>query len=320
MVKRYGAIVHPQEMDEAWLRRMKDAGLNVLGLHPEGGKDADRTLRNLIEDTNLPERKRLYRMAQEMGIEIEFEMHVLSYLLPRRLFDVHPEWFRMNTEGERVADFNFCVSNEEALAYVADRAALLAQILRPTTDKYYFWLDDVQGYRCNCEKCRELSPSDLQLTCVNAMLEGVRKINPKAKMAYIAYQDAMQVPQKVKPVPGVFLEYAPIYRDSSIPINDSTCEKNVKEAAPIDALLEFFGKEDSQVLEYWVDNSRYSKWTRPPKYMPFCEDVMRSDVPFYKKKGFESITSFACFLGADYVELFGEPPIKDYGEVLHAGE
>ena len=29
MVKRYGAIVHPQEMDEAWLHRMKEAGLNI---------------------------------------------------------------------------------------------------------------------------------------------------------------------------------------------------------------------------------------------------------------------------------------------------
>lgn len=43
---------------------------------------------------------------------------------------------------------------------------------------------------------------------------------------------------------------------------------------------------------------------------------MQSDVQAYREMGFESITSFGCFLGADYRELWGEPPVKRYGEIL----
>ncbi len=316
MVNRYGAIIHPEELNEAWLERMKQANLNVLGLHPVGGAHADDSLKAMIEDEFLPEKQALYAQARAMGLEIEYEMHVLSYLLPRRLFERHPDWFRMNEQGERVNDFNFCVSNPQALEYVARRAQLLAQIFRPTTDRYYFWLDDVAGYKCHCPKCRALSASDQQLIAVNAMQRSIRQINPKSKLAYIAYMDALKTPTAVKPEPGVFLEYAPIRRDSNRPLNDPECPQNMAEAEPIAALLDFFGRKDSQVLEYWVDNSRFSNWTKPPQYMPLNEAVMEQDVAFYKQLGFESLTSFACYLGDDYTALHGEPPIRRYGEIL----
>ena len=46
------------------------------------------------------------------------------------------------------------------------------------------------------------------------------------------------------------------------------------------------------------------------------EAVMQEDVKAYRSMGFESITSFGCYLGADYRELWGEPPVKRYGEIL----
>ena len=38
----------------------------------------------------------------------------------------------------------------------------------------------------------------------------------------------------------------------------------------------------------------------------------------YKKLGFESITTFACFLGEEYRTLYGMPDIRAYGEALSA--
>lgn len=316
MSNRYGAIIHPQDWDARWLELMQAAGLNVLGLHPVGGHQADIYLRDLIEEARLPERRALYEQARSMGIDIEYEMHALSYLLPRRIFGAHPEWFRMDERGERVADFNFCASSEAALRYIADRAELLALALPPTTDRYYFWLDDVTGYGCHCPECSRLTPSDQQLLAANAILDGIRRVNPKGKLAYLAYQDALNVPRIVKPSEGIFLEYAPIGRDSFKALDDAECPQNAAQAEPIDALLDFFGRKDSQVLEYWVDNSRFSGWQRPPKRMTLAEDVMRADVAFYRSKGFESLTSFACYLGADYESLYGEPPVRRYGEIL----
>ena len=96
MIQRYGAVIHPEELSDTWLERMKQAGLNVLGLHPVGGVHADQSLKDMIEDEFLPEKQALYARARSMGLEIEYEMHALSYLLPRRLFKRHPDWFRMN--------------------------------------------------------------------------------------------------------------------------------------------------------------------------------------------------------------------------------
>ena len=316
MSRRYGAIIHPDELNMRWLERAHAAGINVLGLHPVGGVHADESLRAMIEDEFLPERKALYARARELGMDIEYEMHALSYLLPRRMFDVHPDWFRMNEQGARVADFNFCPSNRDALEYISGRAALLAQVFRPTTDRYYFWLDDVHGAACHCPKCREFTPSDQQLIAVNAMLSGIRSVNPRAKLAYIAYNDAIQVPRAVRPAEGVFLEYAPINRDSNRPMSDPDCAANFSEVMPVKALLNFFGRQDSQVLEYWIDNSRFSNWTKPPKHMTLNEEVMRKDVAFYRELGFESLTSFACYLGEDYYALYGEPPVQRYGKIL----
>ena len=119
MSRRYGAIIHPDELNMRWLERAHAAGINVLGLHPVGGVHADESLRAMIEDEFLPERRALYARARELGMDIEYEMHALSYLLPRRMFDVHPDWFRMNEQGARVADFNFCPSNRDALEYIS---------------------------------------------------------------------------------------------------------------------------------------------------------------------------------------------------------
>ena len=47
---------------------------------------------------------------------------------------------------------------------------------------------------------------------------------------------------------------------------------------------------------------------------------MRADCQAYKALGFEAVTSFGCFLGADYDALYGEPPVLRYGELLAAEE
>lgn len=171
---------------------------------------------------------------------------------------------------------------------------------------------------CHCPDCRQLSPSDQQLRTVNAMLTGLRRYNRSAKLCYIAYHDAMDVPRKVQPLDGVFLEYAPIKRDFHRPINDMDSPENVSEARSLRELVAFFGAQDARVLDYWMDNSLYSNWTKPPRLFTLDEEVMKRDTAFYASLGFECVTSFGCYLGPDYRRLYGRPPILRYGEVLGA--
>lgn len=313
-----GIIVHPQDLTADWIERMAAAGLNCLGLHPEGGTLAHETLQQAIDLHNSPERAALRALAAEKGIKVEYEAHAMSWLIPRSLFGEHPDWFRMDESGARRVDFNMCPSNTEALEYLAERTALLASLLDTGSHKYYFWTDDVRGYSCGCPECRKLSPSDQQLIMVNAMLKGLKAYDPEAQLCYLAYHDALDVPACIKPAEGVFLEYAPIERDHHRPLNDPECEKNIRETAPLKALLDYFGTATARVLDYWMDNSMFSKWKRPPQPFRLDADVMARDIGYYKALGFTDITCFGCFLGPDFDALYGECDLKEYGDILNA--
>ena len=256
------------------------------------------------------------RNARSLGIDVEYQAHAMAWLLPRKLFSQVPEWFREDEHGSRQADFNLCASNEDALAYVAERTALLARMLETGTNRYYFWLDDVPGCECHCARCRALNASDQQLKIVNAMLDGLRTVKPDAKLCFLAYHDTMVLPAKIQPKDGVFLEYAPFKRDHHRALNDPSCEMNAKEIENLAALVDFFGKKDSVALDYWMDNSKFSNWTKPPKPFTLDEETLKADVRLYDELGFETVTCFGCYLGPDYRALHGEAPIGRYGECI----
>lgn len=316
-VERRGILVHPEDLTLGWIDRMASAGLNTLGLHPVGGVQAHESLQRAIDAHGSAQSRRLRAEALARGISVEYEAHVMAWLLPRERFAKHPEWFRMNEKGERTADFNLCASNPDALDFVAERTAELASLLDTGARKHYFWLDDVTGYRCHCPACRALSAGDQQLKIVNAMLGGLRRRNPEAKLCYLAYHDALEVPRGVEPADGVFLEYAPIRRDHHRPIADAGCERNAAEVKPLKELISFFGAKDARVLDYWMDNSLFSNWTKPPKPFRLDAEVMAADVDFYRSLGFEEITSFGCYLGPDYEALYGEASLEEYGRILN---
>ena len=312
-LKERGILVHPEELTEGWLERMREAGLNTLGLHPAGGSRAHLTLESAVEGHTSARMRSLRARAKELGIFITYEAHAMRYLMPSSLFGAHPAWFRMDERGQRVPDFNFCPSNPEALEYLSERAGQLAAKLDTGTDLFAFWLDDVAGRTCHCPLCQRLTPSDQQLIIVNAMLKGLRRRNPQARLSYLAYHDALKPPRNVEPTEGVYLELAPIDRDHHRPMPEQGYGETIK------ALIGFFGAKDAKVLEYWMDNSLYSGWKKPPRPFALDEDVMRRDVEYYLSMGFERLTSFGCYLGEDYEALYGLAPIEQYGRILHGG-
>lgn len=83
MFQNRGIIIHPEEYNENWLNELKEAELNVLGLHPVGGVKANETLESAIRLHGLKEMQNQIKKANEMGIRVEYEAHVLGWLLPR---------------------------------------------------------------------------------------------------------------------------------------------------------------------------------------------------------------------------------------------
>ena len=307
-MKSASLIIHPDELSKKWIDRMADAKIPILALHPVGGPAAAKSLSDMVEKLSTPEYRELLDYAAERGLKIEYEMHSARYLLPEAEFSAHPEWFRMNKDGERTADYNLCACSEEAVAYFAERAAALAKMLYRSTDRYFFWLDDAKDAFCHCERCRELSPSDQQLKILNAVIRRLKRDNPRATLAYLAYFECIKPPVSIKPDDGIFLEYAPFERNFKRPLSEDA------QSAPILDLLAVFGKESAKALDYWYDNSLYSNWTKPPKAFSVEGEVMREDFAFYRSLGFSDFSSFACYLGADYEELFGEVDVCPFAD------
>lgn len=304
-------LIHPEELDRTWIHRCTDMNLTGLALHPVGGADAHQSLAAMLELLDQPGYRQLLDEAADAGLDIEYEMHALRYLLPKDLFEKHPDWFRMNQDGQRTADFNFCVTNHEAMDYVAKNAANLVKKLYCSSSRYFLWMDDVGTAACCCPNCSQYSPSEQQLMVMNRILQELQKDNPHATLAHLAYTGCLQAPEKVKPLPGIFLEYAPFDRDFHRPITDD-CAKNTAQWQPLEKLLQVFGCDTAKVLDYWLDNSLYSQWTKPPKSFQADDAVIQADFQAYYALGFRDFSSFACYLGKDYTDLYGEPDLSAF--------
>ncbi len=298
-------LIHPHELSKRWIDKMVSLKVTTLGLHPVGGPDADKSLLDLIERLKTPEFRALLDYAKEKGLKIIYELHALSYLLPRSEFERHPEWFRMDADGNRTPDMNLCVDSKEALDYIAARAVELADALYLSEPEYYFWLDDAKDAICHCDKCKDLSASDQQLIVLNRMVKELRIKRPEARLSYLAYFASITPPETVKPENGIFVEYAPYERDFTKPVTAMP----QADRDNLSALLSYFGKENARVLEYWFDNSLFSHYTKPPQSLyPIAENV-KADIAYYLSLGFADIATFACYLGDDYIELYGEPDL-----------
>lgn len=304
-------LVHPDEVSKTWIDRMADAGIMVLGIHPVGGKKAADSLADLLERVKTPQFRELIDYAKSRGLEIEYEFHAAGYLLPRSLFEQHPEYFRVDGEGNRTPDWNFCVSSAEALELVADRAMEVIKSLYGSRPYYYLWLDDKRGSHCHCERCRAFSCSDQQMLVINAIAQKLEQWDPAAKIAYLAYFGNV-VPPAVKPRSNVFVEYAPFEKY----VSRDNPERIRVEQESFEKLPEVFGTKDLKILEYWYDNSMYSGWKKPPKEFFLDRAAMEQDIANYKKSGARQIASFACFLGPDYEELYAPVDITPFAETV----
>jgi hypothetical protein len=220
----------------------------------------------------------------------------------------------MDDKGRRTADANCCVHSEAALALMAENAVTIAKTLKPSTGRYFYWGDDAQPW-CQCPKCRELSASEQALMVENRLCQALRDVDSEAQLSHLAYANTMTAPNKVKPEKGVFLEYAPIKRRYDIPLEQ---QQDLAEGlAALDANLKVFPKETAQVLEYWLDVSRFSHWKRPAVRLPWKKDVLESDVRVYWKRGIRHITTFAAWVDGDYRKRFGNLDfISEYGQGL----
>ena len=47
-------LIHPEELTEKWIKRMVENGVDILALHPVGGKNAHESLKSMLETLKTP--------------------------------------------------------------------------------------------------------------------------------------------------------------------------------------------------------------------------------------------------------------------------
>lgn len=301
-----GIVLSPGDLNFDWVRAASHAGLNLIALHH---------VTDVLDFVQTAPGHDFSTRALAAGIEVEYELHAMHLLLPRERFGREPNWFRMDANGARTPDGNFCPSNSDALAMVCENAVRLANRLRPTTHRYFLWQDDGSPW-CRCPKCRELTDPDQDLLVMNAIIAALRRVDSRAGLAYLAYHNTLGPPRQIEPSDGVFLEWAPIHRCYDHALDDPACEVNRTHRKALESLLDVFAASRGHVLEYWMDCSLFSRYKRPAVRLPFRPEIMEQDVACYASRGFRSITSFGVYLDREYAETYGEPPVDEYERIL----
>lgn len=294
-----------------WPTRAKRVGLSTVATHifPH----------EVAAFIQADDGQKFLETCRGLGVQVEHELHAMSDLLPRALFDKDPAMFPMTDQGDRVREYNLCVHSPAALDVVAENAVKYTKILRSTTSRYFYWIDDGRPM-CRCPKCRGLSDSDQALLLEHHVLQAIRQVDPRGRLAHLAYARTLQPPTQIKPLPGIFLEFAPIerkydvpFRQREIPGGGTLPHGRLLDA--LDANLAWFGREGAQALEYWLDLSRFSGWKRPNvKPLPWHDEVFRDDLRTYAERGVRHVTTFAAWVDGDYVNRFGDPPLDAYGD------
>lgn len=309
-----GAILSVQDLATVdWPRIALASGINTIGTHMKPGE--------VIAFMQSDAGKAFYGECSELGIQVEHQLHAMTELLPRELFEEDPSMFRMDKDGNRVADFNFCPHSEKALDIVAAKAAEFARALPATNHRYYFWLDDNSSV-CQCPECAGYSASDQALMIENRMIKAIREVDPQAMLAHLAYQATMEPPVKVKPEEGIFLEFAPIEREWDRPLADRDAPgrkgrmSHGRVLELLEANLEVFPAETAVVLEYWLDVSLASDWRKPAVNLPWHPGVFTSDLATYSGYGIRNITSFAVYMDSTYFLSFPDQAcLGEYGSI-----
>ena len=131
-----------------------------------------------------------FKLINTHGLRIEAGGSDFSLLLPRRLFSVDRELFRMD-QGIRKSDHHFCPTNPKTISIVMENTLkLFTNILDKVTTPRLFHLFPDKGYEetwCACPPCRAFSPAEQYLIAVNSAADALAKLDMDAKIAYIDF-------------------------------------------------------------------------------------------------------------------------------------
>ena len=235
-------------------------------------------------------------LFEAYGIAQEYGGHVLQILLPRERFQSDPAMFPAGDDGTRMARGNLCVSNPASLELVREGAVKYVADY-PENELLHIWGADVwKGAWCRCGQCRELAPQLQYMDVVNAVAESLAERGAAAPpVAYLAYHDTLDPHPGLRPLPNVWVEWAPRERCYSHAIDDPACEINPPLLESLKRYLEIFDGR-AHIFEYYADAILFGGLAVA------TPGVVARDLRAYRSLGISSITclTFGAFSALAY--------------------
>jgi len=231
-------------------------------------------------------RAKMASALQEREMGLEYGGHALPSLLPRDLFDEHPEYFRMDN-GQRTKHLNMCLSSDDAVQIMADSAQkqFLDNLEKdfPTLETLHLWPDDLfHGGWCSCDKCKRYSESDQSLLILNRLAEHLQLDD--VMLAHCAYHSSINPPQNVAGSRHIRLMYAPRERSYLKPLGK--CKANKWYLDCLKGLVKAVPNEP-EVFEYYHDLILFRCLPMP------LHKIIGEDVKVYKAHGIDGIASLS---------------------------
>ncbi len=121
-------------------------------------------------------------------------------------------------EGSGI-DTNLCYSDPRVQELLAEEVVRYAKE-HPEISCLHFWLADRANNQCECERCRDLRPSDQYVEILNRIDAGLTQAGSPVKIVFLIYLDLLWEPVKSRlNHPDRFiLMFAPIRRSYSVPM------------------------------------------------------------------------------------------------------
>ncbi|MHB0998640.1 MAG: DUF4838 domain-containing protein [Armatimonadota bacterium] len=249
---------------------MAKHGFNYLFTHIAGfGGDVEKMLIDAMD-------------VREIGFE--FGGHLLPGLLPRDLFEEHPEYFRMEN-GKRVRDLNMCPSSEGAADIVAENAKSQINYIRKFSkpETLHLWADDIPGGGwCSCDKCKDLTSTDQTIKSLNNIAE--RLDLGETMLGFCSYHGSVYPPKSINASDGVRLVYAPRERCYRHALGE--CEANRRYLDYVKELAVAIPKEP-EIFEYYHDCILLRYMSVP------LHETIGKDVKAYLQAGIDGIGSLS---------------------------
>ena len=228
-------------------------------------------------------------LAEKLGLRIEQGGHQLDMLLPPELFKERPEIFRMDQPedffGNRVGDFNYCVTSPEAKRIVKENYRTKIKSLSDQgIYAWHTWPEDLPaGGWCYCTTCRSFGPSDQSMLAMRMLADVIREEKIPMRVPMLAYHDTMFPGKKIDAAKEVFLLFAPRKRCYGHSLVDPSCAVNEHYLLALKAWKEKLeGITDAHTFEYYLDRVLFRG------FYPFLPQVILDDMDVYQQHGIES--------------------------------